>query len=145
MTEVHFYSGVANKTSTACMLVRKAVQRGRKVVVYSANRDELAQFGQALWSSDPTGFVPHVRAGDLLAERTPVVLTDIGHADENAGHVPHHEILVNLDLEPPLFFSRFEILVEVVSTGEEERIAGRNRWKFYKDRGYKLDHHPQEM
>jgi DNA polymerase-3 subunit chi len=144
MTEVHFYSGVDDKTATACSLVRAAVKRGRKVVVYCANRETLAQFGDALWSLDPTGFCPSVDASDPLASRTPVVLTNTGHADDNAGHVPHHEVLFNLDDDPPLFFSRFEILVEVVSGSESERAAGRNRWKFYKDRGYKLEHHARE-
>jgi DNA polymerase III subunit chi len=30
--------------------------------------------------------------------------------------------------------------VEIVGTGDEERLAGRNRWRHYRDRGYEVNH-----
>lgn len=143
MTEVHFYTGVPDKTLYACGLVKKALERGRKVVVYASDARALARFDQALWTFDPISFVPHVLASDPLAPRTPVVLTDQGEADANGGSVPHHEVLVNLDAQWPKFFSRFDYLMEIVGEDEADRAAGRARWKFYSERGYKLDHHPQ--
>jgi DNA polymerase-3 subunit chi len=82
-----------------------------------------------------------VQAGSPLAARTPVVLTHEGHAEGNSGHVPHHDVLVNLDPAAPLFFSRFDFLLEVIGRDEPERDAGRRRWKFYADRGYAMHHH----
>ncbi|WP_085318346.1 DNA polymerase III subunit chi [Derxia lacustris] len=141
MTEVHFYTGVADPVRYACELIRRGVAKGRRVVVHEPDRDRLARFDQALWSFDPLSFVPHVALGDPLAERTPVLLTARGDAESAA--VPHHEVLVNLGGEPR-FFARFEFLMEVVGRDPAEAEAGRRRWKFYKDRGYPLTHHPQD-
>ena len=39
---------------------------------------------------------------------------------------------------PPPFFSRFERLAEIVSLDEADIASGRERWKFYKARGYEI-------
>lgn len=141
MTEVHFYTGVADKTLAACDLVRRTVERGRRVIVHCADTGALARFDQALWCFDPAGFVPHVQAGSPLSPRTPVVLTDDGRSGDREADVPHHEVLVNLDADAPLFFSRFDFLFEVIGRDAADREAGRRRWKFYADRGYGMHHH----
>lgn len=141
MTEVHFYTGVTDKTLFACNLVKKAVERGRKVVVYASDAQALARFDQALWTFDPISFVPHVQASDPLAARTPVVLTRDGDTEPETPGMPHHEVLINLDAQWPKFFSRFDFLMEIVGEADDDQAAGRARWKFYKERGYKLEHH----
>ena len=75
-----------------------------------------------------------VRCGEL-ATRTPIVLTS------ECGDTPHHDNLLNLSAESPLFFSRFERLLELVSTEEADRLAGRARYKFYRERGYPMFTH----
>jgi DNA polymerase-3 subunit chi len=50
-------------------------------------------------------------------------------------------VLLNLRAEWPPFFGRFERLVEIISTDEDDRQSGRERWKFYKDRGYEMRIH----
>ena len=50
-------------------------------------------------------------------------------------------MLVNLHPSPPPFFSRFERLAEIVGTDAADAAAGRERWKFYKERGYELRPH----
>jgi len=47
-------------------------------------------------------------------------------------------VLVNLHAAPPPFFSRFERMVEIVTRDEADAAAGRERWKFYKARGYEI-------
>ena len=41
--------------------------------------------------------------------------------------------------QPPPFFSRFERLAEIV--GVDDAAAGRERYKFYRERGYELRAH----
>ncbi|MCA3147786.1 MAG: DNA polymerase III subunit chi [Burkholderiales bacterium] len=139
MTEIHFYTGLPDKVSYACNLVSKAVQRGKRVVVYSRNAELLKRFDQALWSSEPLSFVPHVMQNDALAAVTPVLLA--ATAPEQAEPLAHHEVLVNLDQELPKFFSRFDYLMELVEQDEQDSLAARERWKFYKQRGYSIEHH----
>ncbi|HEU4622828.1 MAG TPA: DNA polymerase III subunit chi [Burkholderiaceae bacterium] len=142
MTEVHFYTGVADKTLHACRLVRQAIERGRKVVAYASDHQALARFDTALWTFDPISFVPHAMLGDPLAERTPVVLTTVSDTDNDG--LSHHEVLFNLDGETPRFFSRFDLLIEFVGLEADDVAAGRARWKFYAERGYRMHHRPQD-
>jgi len=48
-------------------------------------------------------------------------------------------VLVNLHAEPPPFFSRFERLAEIV--GVDDVPAGRERFRFYRERGYEMRTH----
>ena len=45
---------------------------------------------------------------------------------------------MNLSREIPPGFSRFQSLIEVVGQDEDDRLAARDRVKFYKDRGYEV-------
>ena len=54
---------------------------------------------------------------------------------------PHNEVLINLSAEVPLIFSHFERVAEIIPEGEENRNSGRERFRFYRDRGYPLQSH----
>ncbi|MBI1889220.1 MAG: DNA polymerase III subunit chi [Burkholderiales bacterium] len=134
MTRIDFHSNVPEKIHYACRLVRKARTADCRVVVF-AERADLAALDTALWTFMEQEFVPHVMANDALAARTPVILTDSDTAE-----LPHHEVLINLSNATPSNFASFERLLEIVSTEENEAAAGRERYRFYKQRGYPLNH-----
>jgi len=50
-------------------------------------------------------------------------------------------VLLNLDDAPPPFFTRFTRLLEVVSTEENDRAKARERFGFYRDRGYAINNY----
>ena len=52
-----------------------------------------------------------------------------------------HEVLVNLGQTTPTGFARFERLIEVVGLDQADREPGRERWRFYRDRGYQVTTH----
>ena len=135
MTRVDFHSKVPDKLLYACRLVRKARAADMNVVVYLQNREQLRALDDALWTFSEQDFLPHVIAGDELASQTPVILSD-----NAADTLPHHQILINLSQHTPEHFARFERLFEVVSTDEDDLIAGRERYKQYQQRGYPLTH-----
>ena len=72
---------------------------------------------------------------DPLAADTPVLIA--GDAETPAGV----GVLLNLARECPPHFERFERLCEVVGRGEDEVKAGRERYRFYRERGYKIVNH----
>ena len=135
MTRVDFHSKVPDKLLYACRLVRKARAADMNVVVYLQNSEQLRALDDALWTFSEQDFLPHVIAGDELASQTPVILSD-----NAADTLPHHQILINLSQQTPEHFARFERLFEVVSTDEDDLIAGRERYKQYQQRGYPLTH-----
>ncbi len=135
MTRVDFHFNAPDKLSHCCRLVRKIHRAGQRVVVYHDDATLLAELDRVLWTFSDLDFIPHLMADDPLAADTPVLLT---HAEVDTAH---HEVLVNLSERPPAFFSRFERLIEVVCTSESERLSGRERWRFYRDRGYPIEKH----
>ena len=53
----------------------------------------------------------------------------------------HDEVLLNLRPEWPPFFSRFQRLIEIVSFDDGDRATARERFRFYRDRGYEIRTH----
>lgn len=142
MTRVSFHFNVPQRLAYACRLLRKATRQNARVTVTGEAR-LLAELDRALWSFEPTEFIPHVllREGEVLREplrETPVCLTAVP-----AG-APHHDVLLNLGAEAPAGFESFERLIEIVSTDEADRAAARARWKHYAARGYPIEKHEVE-
>ena len=135
VTRIDFHSNAPNKPGYACRLAREAYAAGSRLVIFSADNAVLTSLDQLLWTFSALDFLPHCRAGDSLAAETPIILAS------SASGLPHHQLLISLDEVQPDFFSRFDRLIEIVGTDEEDIAAGRRRWKFYKDRGYPLTHH----
>ncbi|PMS14804.1 DNA polymerase III subunit chi [Trinickia dabaoshanensis] len=136
MTRIDFHTNVGDPLLYACRLARKAYQAGQPLVVL-ADPGRLRAFDERLWTFSPLDFLPHCMADSALAERTPIVLT------ADLARVPHHQILLNLAPAVPAQFARFERLLEIVGTTEDELGAGRERYRFYRDRGYALNNHKQ--
>ena len=136
MTEVAFHFNALDKVAYACRLLRKAVGSGAKVVV-TGGTDDLQTLDVALWTFSPLEFVPHCRASANAAvlAASPVMLTDAVSA------APHQQVLVNLGELVPDGFERFERLIEIVGTQDDDRLQARGRWKHYADRGYAITRH----
>ena len=135
MTQIDFYTHTPDKYHTACVLCAKAVARGMRVMVYTPDAETTEKMDRLLWSTPAIGFTAHCRGADRLASVTPVVV------DHHAEPLAHDEILLNLHPEHPMFFSRFHRLIEIVSQDEADRATARERFRFYRDRGYEINSH----
>lgn len=135
MTRIDFYSNAEPKLQIACQLVAKAVRQQLRVVVYAPDQNAARAFDKLLWTYQAIGFVPHCLADDALSPETPVVV-----ALDDSG-MPHYQVLLNLHAESPPSFSRFDRLIELVGADDDDRQRARNRFRFYRDRGYEIHHH----
>ena len=131
MTRIDFHFNAPDKLHYGCRLLRKIQRAGQRAVVYAPPL-ELSALDRELWTFSALDFIAHVPAGDALAGATPILLCSEPVA------TPHSEVLVNLAAQTPSFFSRFERLIEVVTQADDDRAAARDRWRFYKERGYPL-------
>ena len=135
MTTIDFYTHCADRLDVAAKLVRKAWSQHGSVRVLTRDEQGTEQFDGLLWKAPAVGFVPHCRLSSPLAAETPIV---VDHVLQHQGPAA---VLINLHASPPPFFSRFERLVEIIGTGEDDAAEGRERWRFYKERGYALRSH----
>jgi DNA polymerase-3 subunit chi len=136
MTDIEFHVNVPDKLHYSCRLLRKAYRSGAKAVV-TAEPELLQQLDQLLWRYSSTEFLPHCRGDSPLQMLT---VTPIWLA-EQLNVCPSGSVLINLGQQVPGDFERFERFIEVASSQESDRLAARDRWKFYRDRGYSLKRH----
>ncbi len=134
MTRVDFHSNIPDKIAYACRLIRKARKTDCRIVVLT-DAQQLPMIDAALWTFSDLDFIAHVKSDDALAAQTPVILVD-----NDTDALPHHQVLINLTAHPPTHFARFERLFEIVSTDAEDVLSGRERYRFYQQRGYPLTH-----
>jgi len=135
MTRIDFYSNAEPKLQVACELVAKIVREGLRVIVYAPDENTARTFDELLRTRLPVGFVPGRTTQPALSSETPVVIA-CGDVE-----IVHHEVMINLHADSPPSFSRFERLVELVGAGDDDRRLARSRFRFYRDRGYQINHH----
>jgi DNA polymerase-3 subunit chi len=135
MTSIDFYTHVADRLEVAARLVAKAFAQQGRVRVLTPDAATTDALGRRLWLKPPTAFLPHCRVDSRLAAETPIW---VDHSEEHPGLA---QVLINLCAAPPAFFSRFERLAEIVGVAEAEAAAGRERYRYYRERGYELRTH----
>lgn len=140
MTEVAFHFNAPDKAAYACRLLRKAVTAGARVVV-TAEPDLLDRLDTQLWTFSALEFVAHCRLGADAATlaRSPIVLA------ASAAEAPYHQVLVNLGERVADGFERYERVIEIVTLGDADRAAARQRWRHYADRGYAIVRHDLQL
>lgn len=139
MTSIDFYLiGKASKNNNdalVCRLSNKAFRLGHQVYLHTCGEKQSRYFDQLLWTFQAGSFIPHTVSNGQAEENTPVL---IGHQTppESFG-----QVLITLNPEVPTFFSNFERVVEIVDNGDEQKQLARQRFRFYRDRGYSLNTH----
>jgi DNA polymerase-3 subunit chi len=135
VTTIDFYFNAQDPLQVACRLAGKALAQRKRLLIYAPQGDTAQRVDRLLWTWPATGFLPHCFAHDALASDTPVLIAADATAPE-AG-----ELLLNLDQACPPHFERFERLLEVVGQDDDARRLGRERYRFYRDRGYPIRNH----
>jgi DNA polymerase-3 subunit chi len=133
MTRISFLHGAPDRIQSAARWLQQAWSERCAVLVYVPDSEQASQLDRILWTQPALSFVPHCRADAPLAAETPILLTDRLDAP------PQDICLLNLSNELPPTFSRFEHLVEIVSIDDADRLPARERFKFYRERGYAIE------
>lgn len=133
MTSIDFYFNAQDRLQVACRLAGKAMKQNQRVLIYAPQAELAARIDKMLWTWPATGFVPHCAVHAPLARETPVLIASGDETPEGC------EILLNLGADCPPHFERFPRLLEVID--EAGREAGRSRYRFYKERGYRIANH----
>ncbi len=143
MTRVDFYVS-KDETETgrwhiAGRLAEKAFTAGQRVHIHTGNSKTAGALDQFMWTFKDGSFLPHACLGDALIEPNDTSVPIVIGANEQPP--PNMEILINLDHIVPEFFSRMERVLEIVGGDAQARKSARDRFKFYRDRGYDLNTH----
>jgi len=151
MARIDFHSNVSDKLEYACRLTRKiwsATPIGQPVrnIIMVGEKADLKKLDELLWTFSAVDFLPHCFIDDEAAAETPIVLTE-DFASPALARVPHADVMIHLGMrmpqDVPALVDRFPRIVEVVTVNEAERLAGRERYKAYRDLGHELHNFDQ--
>lgn len=141
MTRIGFYiaesASQLDRYQIACRVTYKAWRAGHRVLLHTAARDEAHHLDRLLWTVQDTSFIPHGLLGQADPLYNPILIGD-GHLSDP---LAEHDVLINLAPTVPLFFSRFVRLAECVDQAPQVKQDSRERYRFYRDRGYPLQMH----
>jgi DNA polymerase-3 subunit chi len=129
LTRLEFHTGIGEPLAYGCRLLRKAYRRGLKVVV-CGEAERLMRLDTLLWTFEQLEFIPHarLRAGerpDATMQRTPIWLAD------HRAEWPPCDLVVNIGDAPLERPERCARLIEIVGDSDNDREAGRVRWRLY--------------
>lgn len=143
MTRIDFYSLSAQSKGDRFILTYRLVERisreGTRILIHCPDAKEAQHLDRLLWTYRQESFLPHGRVGRADPAFTPILISADGSPqDEEA-------VLINLAQEVPAFFGRFARLCEPIDQDPAIREAGRDRYRYYRHRGYPLHHHEVEL
>lgn len=137
MTRVDFYvigAGRLTPMTLTCRLCEKAVAADQHVLVHSQDAAAAASIDRELWTFNDVSFVPH-RTSAAPHAGEPVVI----------GQEPAEELrpdlVINLDASVPEWVARYARAIEVVPPDVAGKALARERFRFYKERGYPMHTH----
>ncbi|HIG79608.1 MAG TPA: DNA polymerase III subunit chi [Cycloclasticus sp.] len=138
MTRIDFYvlpdASINQQQLFACRLAQKASKQGHRVYIHTESEEQSKKLDELLWSFSATSFVPHTTDANECADN-PVYINHSGDP------LDIHDVLINLTQQTPDCFGRFKRFAELLNQDEAIKQAGRERFKFYKSRGYPLHTH----
>lgn len=141
MTRIDFYTlsdpEPEATLSLVCRLIEDAYGAGQRVHVHADSQAQAHALDERLWCYEPASFLPHNLVGEGPHPAPPI---QIGWGEATARN---SDLLINLaSTVPTALFGRFRQVVEFVPADEAQKAQARERYKFYRDRGYPLQVHP---
>jgi DNA polymerase-3 subunit chi len=142
VTQVDFYILDSDSDDArlrlACKIVDKATQLDNHVFIHATSDDEARQIDELLWTFSQGSFIPHrILRSELTEPPLEPVLIGVNQQPGSG----RWDVLINLAGDVPDFFSRYQRVAEVVDANATRREQSRERYRFYRDRGYKLNTH----
>ena len=141
MTQVDFYilpeDGSRSHNDFIVQLSEQLYRAGHKFYIHSQHQAMSEHIDELLWTKRDISFIPHDTLEPADTEDYSGTPVTIGSADDPS----KEEILLNLATTVPEFFSRYLRVVEIISGDPAQRQQGRERYKYYRDRGYQLNSH----
>lgn len=135
MTYIQFYILASDKIEDRWhytqRLVSQSVRRGKSVHIHTACADDTHLLLQRLEGSSPEG---------SNNDSDEMVFVDHKGLDPTGESNTNRQVLINLSAEVPYFFSSFETTLEIIHDEPQAKAVGRERYRYYQERGYPLKH-----
>ena len=143
MTDITFYTLTDTAQQAEVLFVVKLITKKlypKHRIWVCAPQAVCERLSALLWTAnDNQSFIAHALAGTPEALHSTIVLGAVESAI--TPNEQWHDVLINMSDTVPEYFSQFERCVEMVAGDENHKVLGRERFRFYKERGYTITHH----
>ena len=143
LTRIDFYYDVKDILSFASRLARKlyyekVISAKHPLVIRCKNQSHCEEVSYSIHNFSKKDFLPCAQFSDKSADLFPIILSTVSEIPLWADDII---VLLNLDTKIEITFSSYRRVIEIVDQTEPNRKKGRERYKFYKERGYEIFGH----
>ena len=137
MPQIDFYvskdSSNQNTLRTVCRIAEKAFLAGHIVHICTRNEKENETLDSLLWTFRDRSFIPHEISTSITSNCPVTISTENGPREAN--------LLINLTYKTPENLEQFQRIAEIIDSNDESINAGRERYRFYREKGMDPQHH----
>ncbi len=137
MTQVNFYTLPSSEAQSrllfVCRLTEKAYSLGHRIHIQTESDQQSKLLDDLLWQFSASSFIPHKTLEEGSDSHDPVSL------GTNLVGVKHADVLINLGKQASQAADQFSRINEVISADPESLEQGRNRYRDYKQKDFKIE------
>lgn len=134
-----FYTHVANIEDFVCRLIRTVYDSHTPICICCRNEEQMTLLDQKLWINIADSFLAH----DILQDKDTHASIVLLVAEQNFNQYPYPTVL-NLADKPCIDDVQVTRVLEIVGSSDIALAAARNRFRIYRDSGFKLEHHKMQ-
>ena len=108
------------------------------MVIRCKNQSHCEEVGHSIHNFSKKDFLPCAEFSDERADLFPIILSTVSEVPLWADDII---VLLNLDTKIETTFSSYCRVIEIVDQTELNRQKGRERYQYYKERGYEIFDH----
>ena len=143
LTRIDFYYDVKDILSFASRMARKLyyekiVSAKQPLVIRCKDQSHCEEVSYSIQNFSKKDFLPCAQFSDKSALLFPIILSTVSEIPLWADDII---VLLNLDSKIEMTFSSYCRVIEIVDQTELNRQKGRERYKYYKERGYEIFGH----
>ena len=143
LTRIDFYYDVKDILLFASRIARKlyyekVISTKRPLVIRCKDQSHCEEVSSSIHNFSKKDFLPCAEFSDKRADLFPIILSTVSKMPLWADDII---VLLNLDTKIEITFSSYCRVIEIVDQTEVNRQKGRERYKYYKERGYEIFGH----
>ena len=127
-----------NLKISVCKIIKEYYKKKYKIFVSSRSNDLVNELNNLLWTFEQISFIPHCTTKNY-DKNSPILLSGKDSFQKTI-NLKEYDVWLNLDNKMEENYTDFEIILEIVSQNEEERILSRKRYLNYQKNNFEVKH-----
>ena len=127
-----------NLKISVCKIIKEYYKKKYKIFVSSHSNDLIDELNNLLWTFEQISFIPHCTTKNY-DKNSPILLSGKDSFQKTI-NLKEYDVWLNLDNKMEENYTDFEIILEIVSQNEEERILSRKRYLNYQKNNFEVKH-----